>query len=721
MENQSSAAPVSHFIPEVLDRLYAFWDENPEVIGDWNIHRAFVFWAADVLETRNSDVFTYSDGPDDRGIDFYTADGHRFTIAQCKCPAEETLEELAAAGRVQAYDSDAVNQIVEAVHFLKDRDSEVSANQAVQSLRHDYNASLRQAPGSTVLTARLVLMGELTQSARQLLQAEQGRLERDGVQLAVVDWRDIAERLRPPAEEASRGHTVTFTLDDEKDPLKRQYWTYFLGRGADLVRAFRDHGYALFDWNVRAQLKRSPINRKIRDSLSTSKGRKRFHHLNNGLLICARTIEFKRAQGRDGLPPRIVLKEPQVINGCQTVTALHDAWTSCSSETELDDFERSVRVQIKVIDLRDPAVDEEFIGELIVSTNDQNPMSPRNLKSNARTQVELQRGFSRMAVPVFYERKDGEFDALLSERQRRGETRPQRYRIPGTSGRTRNNFRILDNDKDVARPWHALLGFSGRHTMGTVRPFEDQDVYRQVFAEQPTSQFWDLYSKPEFPEPRGELFCAGGPSAYQLMLAATLNKYAGARRTTLRVNRQDAVRRLVEQGRIRGKVESDGRVHVDVPEETVSQALLEDTEYNVNRLLDNAQPVITELLAFLLVAKYGALGPVTCRRILGHEEVSSFVSNGFARPSEEVTVGGLLATAYAHVRFCFDQYYRKHKNEILTAPRSGRTHVGKRDSIMEMRREVLTQIEEARSINFPWKPMGKTILDCLPSLREPQR
>ena len=721
MEDQLSAPPVSHFIPEVLDRLYAFWDENSEAVGDWNIHRTFVFWAADMLETLNSDVFKYSDGSDDRGIDFYTADDHRFTIAQCKCPAEETLEELAAAGDVQTYDADAVNQLIEAVHFLQDRESEVRANQAVQLLRHDYNGSLRQAPGSTVLTARLVLMGELTQSAREHLQVEQERLETEGVQLAVVDWRDIANRLRPPAEEASRSHTVTFTLDDEKDPLKRAYWTYFLGRGVDLVHAFRDHGYALFDWNVRAQLKRSPINRKIRDSLGTSKGRKRFHHLNNGLLVCARTIEFKRAQGRDGLPPRIVLKEPQVINGCQTVTALYDAWRSCRSETELEDFERSVRVQIKVIDLRDPAMDDEFIGELIVSTNDQNPMSPRNLKSNTPTHVELQTQFSAMAVPIFYERKDGEFDALLSERERRGVARPQLYRIPETTGRARKNFRILDNDKDVARPWHALMGFSGRHTMGTVRPFEDEGVYKRVFAEQPTSDFWDLYAQPEFLEPRDELFRAGGPSAYQLMLAAGLNKYAGARRTTARVNRQNAVRRLVERGKIRGRLESDGHVHVDVPEETVSQELLTDTEYNVNRLLDNAQPVITELLAFLLVAKYGALEPVTCRRILAHDEVSAFINNGFARPSEELTVGGLLATAYEHVRFCFEQYFLKHKNEILTAPRSGRTHVGKRDNIMEMRREVLTQIEEARSINFLWKPIGTTILDHLPSLEEPQR
>ena len=183
------------------------------------------------------------------------------------------------------------------------------------------------------------------------------------------------------------------------------------------------------------------------------------------------------------------------------------------------------------------------------------------------------------------------------------------------------------------------------------------------------------------------------------------------------MNRQTAVRRLVERSKIKGRVDSEGKTHVDVPEETVSQALLADAEYNVARLLVNAQPVLTELLAFLLVSKYGPLNASTCRRILAQPDVGAFVVTGFVTTREADDLG-LLSVAYQHARFCFEQYFLKHRGEILTAARGGRSHFGKRDNIIELRQEIADQIEGAKSINFPWKPMGTTTFDQLPSLVE---
>jgi hypothetical protein len=235
--------------------------------------------------------------------------------------------------------------------------------------------------------------------------------------------------------------------------------------------------------------------------------------------------------------------------------------------------------------------------------------------------------------------------------------------------------------------------------------------------EQPGTEFWQRYADADFPEPEDELFCAGEPSAYQMMLASTLTKYAAAHQLSSRVNRQTAVRRLVERSKIKGRIDSEGKTHVDVPEETVSQALLADVEYNVARLLVNAQPVLTELLAFLLVTRYGALNASTCRRILAQPDVGAFVAAGFVVPGE-TDEEGLLDVAYRYARFCFEQYFLKHKSEILTAARGGRSHFGKRDNIIELRQEIADQIEGAKSINFPWKPLGKTVLDQLPALVE---
>lgn len=721
MGSSSQAPTISNFVPELLDRLYAYWDDRSDRIGDWNIHRVFGYWSAELLDTTDEDFFTFSDGADDRGIDYFTVADHVYVVYQTKCPTQEKLEELAAANQCHVYDAEVVNEIVEGIHFLQDKESNLKANKDVQLLRHDYHASLRQAAASTKLDAVLVVAGELSESARQHLESEQRRLAEAGVQLRCVDWSELASRTRPVSEQSTRGATVTFTLDKEGDPLQRAYWAYFLARGGDLVKAYRDHGYALFDWNVRAQLKRSAINRKIRDSLATHQGRKRFHHLNNGLLVCARTVEFKKGQGKGGLPPRVVLHDPQIINGCQTVTALYDAWRGCQNELEVENFEQTVRVQVKVIDLRDPAMDEKYISDLIISTNDQNPMSPRNLKSNTPVQIEIQRQFRSMAVPCFYERKDGEFDAVLAEKDRRGIVKPQLFRLPETTGNARKNFRVFDNDRDVARSWYALLGFSGRATMGTVKPFEAETVYRHVFLEQPTTRFWEAYADPEFPEPDDDLFASGEPSAYQMLMGATLSRFALSHQVTSRLNRQLAVRRLVERNKVDGTLLPDGGVHVTEPEEKLAQLLLSDTEYNVMRLLDNAQSVMTELLAFLLVRRYGSLEPVVARRMLAYQDVASFVVAGWQRQSDAGQPFGLLETAYQHTRFCFEQYFLKHRNEILTAPRGGRTHFGKRDNIIELRREIVAEVEESKGINFPWKPLGESILERLPEIDDSAR
>ena len=175
MGSKAVVPPIAHFVPELIDRLYSSGRRTAN-LGDWNIHRVFTYWAAALLDNTDPDVFTYSDGADDRGIDFFTAVDHVYAVYQTKCPAEETLEELAAEGKAQLYDADTVNQVIEAVHYLRDRETEMKANKSVQLLRHDYNASLKQAPASTSLTAVLVVLGELTASAREHFVSERERL-----------------------------------------------------------------------------------------------------------------------------------------------------------------------------------------------------------------------------------------------------------------------------------------------------------------------------------------------------------------------------------------------------------------------------------------------------------------------------------------------------------------------------------------------------------------
>jgi hypothetical protein len=97
----------------------------------------------------------------------------------------------------------------------------------------------------------------------------------------------------------------------------------FFTRAIDLVKAYEDFGYQIFEPNVRAEIHNSPVNKEIKRSVSSRKGREEFRHLNNGITIIADSIH--------GVGPKdklsaIEIARPGIVNGLQTVKSLHDGY-----------------------------------------------------------------------------------------------------------------------------------------------------------------------------------------------------------------------------------------------------------------------------------------------------------------------------------------------------------------------------------------------------------
>ena len=65
----------------------------------------------------------------------------------------------------------------------------------------------------------------------------------------------------------------------------------FFTHAIDLVRAYEDFGYQIFEPNVRAEIHNSPVNKQIKGSVTSRKGRAEFRHLNNGITIIADSIQ----------------------------------------------------------------------------------------------------------------------------------------------------------------------------------------------------------------------------------------------------------------------------------------------------------------------------------------------------------------------------------------------------------------------------------------------
>ncbi len=155
----------------------------------------------------------------------------------------------------------------------------------------------------------------------------------------------------------------------------------------------------LFEMNVRYFLGAGrEVNRRIIETI-TSNQSPWFGFMNNGVSITADKVVVDRPAS--GGKMRIHLQNPQIINGCQTVTALYHA----KYNKELKDrFQgnSSVMVRIYEIDRENRA----FLDALIIATNSQNAIRPQDLLSNDPIQKVLQRTMGNYGVG--YERKTGE-------------------------------------------------------------------------------------------------------------------------------------------------------------------------------------------------------------------------------------------------------------------------------------------------------------------------
>jgi hypothetical protein len=162
--------------------------------------------------------------------------------------------------------------------------------------------------------------------------------------------------------------------------------------GKKLVELFEAHGNKLFQKNIRYSLGENLINTKIIESASSTQDRDKFWFLNNGI-----TIVCKRYDKINANSENIALKltDFQIVNGAQTTSCLKKALEKIGNIDQ-------VKILVKVFQA------EDKLAELITdSTNTQNPVSKRDLRSNDEIQKLLGEDISGRGY--FYQRKNNQF------------------------------------------------------------------------------------------------------------------------------------------------------------------------------------------------------------------------------------------------------------------------------------------------------------------------
>jgi hypothetical protein len=182
-------------------------------------------------------------------------------------------------------------------------------------------------------------------------------------------------------------------------------------RLTDLYRMFQDMGQRFFERNIRAGLSAErPPNRAIRQSLAKIVLKEQeapdvfaFNH--NGVALAAERFKFD-----EGIA---TLTEPRLLNGAQTITSFakfmqdNDGHPSLKNNSNSLD---SISVLSKII----TASTNDFIVNVTICNNRQNPVEPWNLRASDPTQLEFQDKF-RQELGVYYERQENAFQSLSDE------------------------------------------------------------------------------------------------------------------------------------------------------------------------------------------------------------------------------------------------------------------------------------------------------------------
>lgn len=181
------------------------------------------------------------------------------------------------------------------------------------------------------------------------------------------------------------------TIIDLRDPNKKiQGYACFV-KGSSVLNSLVDTKTKqlkdeFFDTNVRDYLgERKLINESIIQTAQEKEGIENFWAMNNGITIVGDAV-------RSVSSTCILIENPQIINGCQTIYSLHSA----SRNKKLPD---GLKVFVKMIQVGDPQIQQDIIN----ASNSQNTVDYTSFRANDTIQRHIEKFLSSRGC--YYERR----------------------------------------------------------------------------------------------------------------------------------------------------------------------------------------------------------------------------------------------------------------------------------------------------------------------------
>ncbi|MFG3106127.1 AIPR family protein [Streptomyces tendae] len=260
------------------------------------------------------------------------------------------------------------------------------------------------SPKVTVVLA-LVTGTDLHQNTKNFLNevVDKHNLDDDLVEYKVVNLRDLHREIL--GEHAERKVDLDIQVDGV-GKIESPYTAYYGTVSAEAIAGWYDeHGRHLTARNIRDALDLSDVNDKIRATLV--KEPEHFWYLSNGItLLCDRIRKHGRGAPVAGAGAGFRLEGASLINGAQTVSAVHRAMRQKPGKASLG------RLLVRIISLED--CPEDFGDRVTVAANTQNPTQERDFRSRRPEQFDLRHDFA-LSLGLQYVIKRGEPDPASDE------------------------------------------------------------------------------------------------------------------------------------------------------------------------------------------------------------------------------------------------------------------------------------------------------------------
>lgn len=129
---------------------------------------------------------------------------------------------------------------------------------------------------------------------------------------------------------------------------------------------------------------------------------------------------------------------------------------------------------------------------------------------------------------------------------------------------------------------------------------------------------------------------------------------------------------------------------------------------------------VAEIGSFLLCNKYGTLDSDTCKRLLDLNDVSFWLKKGMDKSvieDSDITEGPnrLLVPLYELVNQGLRGFLKDNKRLILGQSRP-KMYLGRRENLIEIKKECLERNELYREDKFEFKPSGRSYLEAFPEV-----